>query len=257
MRTVTYSDDERDIIKHGTAAIREVLMGHDTESKERLLFCLDYYLDPFYGNPLACEKDIVTLLQQVIVSPNPMTVKEDALNLLTSYEYPPFPILEMRLEQIEPQLRPDVRYALDMRKNDCLLTALLDRCTEIFHGLEKEAEKLDAGHYGSMPALAIIKYSEHGDTELETHLRLGACGTWKLEQGQWSLVKNTVCHAEAPVSGMYYAQAGFWISYDLEKGVAFLIYQLGPRFGRSFTYDVVFKENDTVSLVNEQTVWVS
>lgn len=257
MKIVTYSDDERDIIKGGITAIRRVLTGNDTESKERLLFCLDYYLDPFYGHPLSYEEKIVTLLQEVIVSPNPLTVKEDALNLLTSYEYPPFPLLENGLTLIEPELRPDIRYALNMRKNDKLLTALLDKCAEIFHALANEAKKQDAAHYGRMPGLAIIKYSEHGDTELENHLRRGASGTWKLEQGRWSLVENAVCHAEAPVSGMYYAQAGFFISYDLEKELAYLIYRMGPRFGRCFTYEVVFKENDSVSLVNEQTVWVS
>ena len=121
---VTYSNAEKKIVESGADAIHKVLAGDDADAKERLLLCLDYYLDPYYKNTLPYESEIIKLLEHVIISGNP--VKEDALNLLTSYAYPPFYILEQNLGQIEDQLMPDVMYALNMGRSDGLLHALLD-----------------------------------------------------------------------------------------------------------------------------------
>lgn len=123
MGFITYSDDEKKIVESGVAAIGDVLEGNDVNAKERLLLCLDYYLDPYYKNTLPYGKEITGLLEHVIISNNPLSLKEDALNLLTSYGYPPFPILEQNLSCIEDQLMPDVMYALNMGRSDGLLYA--------------------------------------------------------------------------------------------------------------------------------------
>ena len=123
---VTYSNAEKKIVESGADAIHKVLAGDDADAKERLLFCLDYYLDPYYKNTLPYESEIIKLLEHVIISGNPLSVKEDPLNLLTSYASPPFYILEQNLGQIEDQLMPDVMYALNMGRSDGLLHALLD-----------------------------------------------------------------------------------------------------------------------------------
>lgn len=49
---VTYSNAEKKIVESGADAIHKVLAGDDADAKERLLFCLDYYLDPYYKNTL-------------------------------------------------------------------------------------------------------------------------------------------------------------------------------------------------------------
>ena len=123
---VTYSNAEKKIVESGADAIHKVLAGDDADAKERLLLCLDYYLDPYYKNTLPYESEIIKLLEHVIISGNPLSVKEDALNLLTSYACPPFYILEQNPGQIEDQLMPDVMYALNMGRSDGLLHALLD-----------------------------------------------------------------------------------------------------------------------------------
>ena len=123
---VTYSNAEKKIVESGADAIHKVLAGDDADAKERLLPYLDYYLDPYYKNTLPYESEIIKLLEHVIISGNPLSVKEDALTLLTSYAYPPFYILEQNLGQIEDQLMPDVMYALNMGRSDGLLHALLD-----------------------------------------------------------------------------------------------------------------------------------
>ena len=58
-------------------------------------------------------------------------------------------------------------------------------------------------------------------------------------------------------AGMFFPQGGFWISFDLERGAGYLIYQLGPRFGRGFTFDLVFPEEGGARLENERVDWVS
>lgn len=264
---VTYSNAEKKIVESGADAIHKVLAGDDADAKERLLFCLDYYLDPYYKNTLPYESEIIKLLEHVIISGNPLSVKEDALNLLTSYAYPPFYILEQNLGQIEDQLMPDVMYALNMGRSDGLLYALLDKCCCMFRELGEYARGQDTSRYGEMPRSAIIQYCENGTTELSGYFKNTPTHTWKLEnpprandkEGRLPvvMVDRNVKHKLKPVSGMYFPEAGFWISYDLAKHKAYLIYQIGPRFGRCFTYDVCFQDGYKAGLTNEQVVWVS
>ncbi|MVX67086.1 hypothetical protein GKZ28_25885 [Clostridium chromiireducens] len=46
---VTYTNDHSSIVKSGINAISKVLKGTDIAEKRSLLFCLDKYLDPYYG----------------------------------------------------------------------------------------------------------------------------------------------------------------------------------------------------------------
>ncbi|MCC2818110.1 hypothetical protein LK537_12470 [Lachnoclostridium pacaense] len=271
MGFITYSDDEKKIVESGVTAIGDVLEGNDVNAKERLLLCLDYYLDPYYKNTLPYGKEITGLLEHVIISNNPLSLKEDALNLLTSYGYPPFPILEQNLSCIEDQLMPDVMYALNMGRSDGLLYALLDKCCRIFRELAGYARGQDASYYGEMPQSAIIQYCQNQTTEIAGYLKNSPCCTWRLDHlpddsprtGEEGgplpvvVVGNDVRHRISPVSGMYYPEAGFWISFHLDKTEAYLIYQMGPRFGRCFTYDVCFHDGYRAELTNEQVIWVS
>lgn len=93
MRYVTYSENEKDIVEKGLTEIQKILMGTDDEAKARLLFCLDKYLDPYYGYNLPYSNEIFDLLEAVVISPNSIDIREDALNLLISYAGGPFPII--------------------------------------------------------------------------------------------------------------------------------------------------------------------
>jgi len=115
-RSVTYSDRENVIVEAGPEAIEKILSGTDMAAKERLLLCLDRYMDPWFGYNLSYLSEIELLLEQVIAGTNTISVKEDAINLLCDYSYPPFPILAESLGQIEEELKPDVRYLLNMDK---------------------------------------------------------------------------------------------------------------------------------------------
>lgn len=256
MRTVTYSDKEKQIITSGIAAVRDVLLGNDMEGKERLLFCLDYFLDSYYKMKLPYEDEIMELLQMVIISPNPLTVKEDALNLLTDYAYPPFPVLERNLEQIEDTLKPNVLYALNMGNEQSIIHALLNKCQHMFLELTEASRNLDASRYGLIPETAIIKYCGNGGVDLSRCIASTEL-TWKLGPGELVVIDNQIIHRTQPVSGMYYKEAAFWFHCDREQRIAHLMYQLGSRFGRCFRYDVKEVEQRRVYLVNEEVIWVS
>ena len=118
---VTYGNNEKEIVKKGIAAIREVLMGSDSDKKRSLLFALDWFMDPYYGQDIYISDirdELVELLQTVIISSNDDEVADDALDLLMSYEWPPFAILEKNMDKISEKLKPDVLYAINMGKND-------------------------------------------------------------------------------------------------------------------------------------------
>ena len=80
-----YSKEEENIVKSGSSAIREVLLGTETNKKLSLLFCLDKFLDTWYGYDLPYRDEIIELLQMVIITSEEKEVTEDALNLLSSY----------------------------------------------------------------------------------------------------------------------------------------------------------------------------
>ena len=249
MRIVTYSEMEKELVGRGLPAVQQVLEGQDTEAKERLLFCLDYYMDPYYGNQLPYQAELEILLQQVVISDNPLSVKEDALGLLTSYACPPFPVLEANIHLVEEELRADVQYALDMGKEENLIRVLLSKCREILEALSEESGKLDCGVYGTMPQTAVVKYSE-GEN-------LPAVHTWRMDREGQTLARNEVESVKTPVSGMYYPEADFRIYGGPGFKNGFLSYQMGPRFGRGFMYEAVVTAEGRTELVNEQTLWVS
>lgn len=108
---ITYGEKEIEIVKKGIDAIREVLMEGNTREKRSLLFALDWFMDPYYKQDsyIAHIRDeLVELLQTVIITSDEDEVSEDALDLLGSYEWSPFEILEKNMDRVSEQLRPYV-----------------------------------------------------------------------------------------------------------------------------------------------------
>lgn len=48
-----YTEREMQCVKEGIGAVRSVLSGTDTEAKRRLLFYLDWYMDPYYKQDIS------------------------------------------------------------------------------------------------------------------------------------------------------------------------------------------------------------
>ena len=69
IRYVSYTDSEIETVKEGISAIKEVLLGNDSEKKQSLLLCLDWYMDPYYGQDISyIEDELIELLQTFIIS---------------------------------------------------------------------------------------------------------------------------------------------------------------------------------------------
>nr|WP_314998718.1 hypothetical protein [uncultured Campylobacter sp.] len=84
-RTVYYEARHKAIAEGGIEGIAAVLRGDDEAEKASLLFCLDYYLDPYYGCTLAHESEIFALLQELLLSERSQAIRDDILQLLGDY----------------------------------------------------------------------------------------------------------------------------------------------------------------------------
>lgn len=101
---VTYTKDHSAIVKSGINAISEVLEGTDIGEKRSLLFCLDKYLDPYYGYNLPYFDEIIILLQQQLFLIDVKEVKVDILQLLRDYANKSLDYLADKLEELESEL---------------------------------------------------------------------------------------------------------------------------------------------------------
>ena len=115
--TISYSESEREIVRKGIHAIREVLMGDDANKKRSLLFALDWFMDPYYKQDHYIAdflNELVELLQTVIITSNDDEVADNALNLLSSYAWPPFEILENNINKVSERMKPYVLEVINM-----------------------------------------------------------------------------------------------------------------------------------------------
>lgn len=112
-----YGDSEREIVKSGYKAIEAVMVGHDTDAKRRLLFYLDWYIDPYYKHDLAdLYEPLKELLQKMVIAENEDDVIEDALYLLESYTDPPYERLRESIDKVAQQFLPKVRYLINQKE---------------------------------------------------------------------------------------------------------------------------------------------
>ena len=111
-----YSDAERELVKSGYKAIEAVLAGHDANAKRRLLFYLDWYIDPYYKNDLTnLYEPLKELLQEMVIEDNEDDIIEDALFLLESYMDPPYERLRESIDIVPQQFLPKVRYLINLK----------------------------------------------------------------------------------------------------------------------------------------------
>jgi hypothetical protein len=111
---VRYGEEEFRTVREGIEAIQAVLMGNDIHAKERLLFFLDWYMDPYYKRDLSViGEPLKELLQNVAAADSDMAVAEEALHLLEAYTEGPYTVLEANRETISPELMPVVRHLLN------------------------------------------------------------------------------------------------------------------------------------------------
>ena len=257
MRFVSYSKDERNIVESGISEIQKVLMGSDSDKKRRLLFCLDRYMDPYYGYHLPFQEKLTKLLETVVVSPNDNDVIEDALQLLRDYAYGPFEIMEKGVGRIPKELRPEVLEVINLHRICAIEELVNEECKRIF-----EVERTWAADaYGSFPDEALLIHSQEVTEDLACPYPEKYCdGLFILQNGQIreiGIPAGGLPKQRYPLSGRCFQQVEFYYSIDLINQIVLLICEFGPRWGRCLEYQLLNEGNDTYKLGEAKLKWIS
>ncbi len=105
MLYATYSECEETIVRAGIDAIRAYFRTANKQKKRDLLFCLDKYLDPWFGYNLPYAEEIFCFLEEIVLSSGEcVDIAEDALNLIGSYGHTT-DILEEHLDLVPESLQ--------------------------------------------------------------------------------------------------------------------------------------------------------
>lgn len=112
----TYSEQEETVIRAGMDAIRRYFRNADEQSKRNLLFCLDKFLDPYFGYQLPYTAEIFRFLEELVISPEESTdIAEDALDLISDYGFSSG-ILAKHLDCVPPSLLFDAKICVARSK---------------------------------------------------------------------------------------------------------------------------------------------
>ena len=111
-KVVTYSKDDRSIAKGGMDGINEVLFCNDKAKIRSLLFCLDYYLDPYYKSPLPYADELCVSLQKLLIQTRDDDIIDDICDLL-SYGYD-CSIVRDNLDDLKQDRLSDIRNILEI-----------------------------------------------------------------------------------------------------------------------------------------------
>lgn len=115
---ITYTSHHQQIATSGTDQIDSFLKSQNNDEKRNILFCLDKLLDPYYGYHLPNHDEITLILEKHLFERHNKEVKEDILQLLTEYATKPLSYLAEHIEKIEPELREDALYAIQLNLNE-------------------------------------------------------------------------------------------------------------------------------------------
>ena len=261
MRYVTYSSEESEIVESGLVAIQEVLMGTDAEKKCRLLLCLDKYLDPYFNCELQEEKEVIRLLETVIISPNEPDVVEDALDLLMSYAWGPFEILEKNFDRIPMECQGDAKYVINMHRVAKIEQLVLEECARIFNEAEENSEM--RGKSAEFPKEAIVIYSTEVSAESDAFYKKVSLQNveqmWRYKEKRFRIMGMSTQDIPRQVASKLanYSKAEYYFNIDLDKREVCLVYYHGPREARSLTYAIGEKEKDEFFLMKPKVYWVA
>lgn len=260
MRYVTYSEKEKNIVEKGLIEIQTILMGTDDEAKASLLFCLDKYLDPYYGYNLPYSHEIFDLLEAVVISPNSIDIREDALNLLISYAGGPFPIIEKHYDGLPEEIKSDAKYAVNMYTMWKCAELALQECLRIFAENKRDNDK--AFNMGGFPQSAIVVYNTEGTEDGSGYDNIDTIEeVWKINGDKYKVrgIDFTgIPRLRTPISGAYYPRGEFYFNIDMIKKEIYLSYIFGPRYGRGLKYQIQTDEEkcEIVALINPKDLWV-
>ncbi|MGN0341886.1 MAG: hypothetical protein ACI4DO_03755 [Roseburia sp.] len=246
LRCVTYTENDKEIVREGITSIQRVLLGEDMDRKRSLLFCLDWYMDPYYGQDISGIKDeLINLLQVVVITCNDIDVKEDALQLLEDYTWGPYQILEDHFDDIENEVRSDAEYIINMHRIAKIEQLMVSECKRIYEDEKKECNDISSKvwilHNKNLT-------EEENEPDIET--------TWLLENGT---INSTAAYLGSTFS--QFNENGFFINPEMHFNIflqekrILVAYYFGKRFARCIEYDLNCI-NDEYSIDNPKVIWV-
>lgn len=247
-RYVTYTKDDKEIVREGITSIQKVLMGEDMEKKRSLLFCLDWFMDPYYGQDISNIKDeLINLLQLVVITYNDIDVKEDALQLLGDYTLGPYQVLEEHFDDIENELKSDAEYVINMHRIITIEQILVSECKRIYEDIKK--------NFNDISNKVWILHNKN--LTKEDNYKPDIEMTWLLENG--------TINSGVPYLGNTFSQIddnGFFINLEMHFNIflkekrVLLAYYFGKRFARCLRYDLKCID-EKYTIENPQVIWVS
>ncbi|MEW4369720.1 hypothetical protein [Paenibacillus kandeliae] len=113
----SYNRRHMDIIQAGIEPIQVFLQTESQQEKDNLLFCMDRFLDPWFGYDLPHFDLIIVLLQQHLFTEETVEIKTVILELLTQYGGQVLDIIADQIDQLEPELLAEAVYALGITYN--------------------------------------------------------------------------------------------------------------------------------------------
>jgi hypothetical protein len=122
---VTYSQNHREIVESGSEAVKKRLTEADYDEKRSLLFCLDRYLDPYYGYNLPFFDEIILLLQEQLFAEEDEDVIADILQLLTDYSKEQLDYLADHIEELHQHYLANALNAIGNTYNEKYVPLLI------------------------------------------------------------------------------------------------------------------------------------
>ena len=244
-RFVSYSESEKEIVRQGIGAVRSVLTGNDEDAKLRLLFCLDWFMDPYYGQDISDIKDeLITLLQEIVVSDKSIHVKEDALELLDSYCQGPFPVLEANLEHVDEEILPQVEYTVNYHRIERILPVMVEECKRLYKENKSNCPDISDRYW-----ILYDKKLSHFSRESEIEM------AWLFEKDE---LMEGVTYKGRDISlkdkSDFFFRPEIHFNIDLKEGKALITYYFATRWARCLEYDLTCVD-DKYSLSNMEVVW--
>lgn len=242
---VSYTGKEKDIVRQGISAIREVLKGTDISAKRSLLLCLDWFMDPYYQQDISYMRDkLIVLLQEVVISDDPVEVKKDALDLLGDYEWGPFELLEKCYEKIDMEIRPDADYVINMHRVAMIEPVVLDKCKEIYEDYRKVFQ-------GVSDKVWII----YNTSLTEKMGPIDVDMSWLMEDGkirnapEYKMKKRMAADEQG-----FFLEPVMQFNLNIKERYVLLVRQFALGTACCFRYDLLY-DGEKYSLGNERIVW--
>lgn len=255
VRCIYYTDKENKIIESGIETISNILFSDNIKEKQSLLFCLDKYLDPWYGYHLSYEKEIFLLLEQFVIYEKDQDTASDALSLLEDYSSGPYPVFEKYVNQLNARLKCQVKNLIQREAVWLIEEIMNDECKRIYE--ENYYASRDMNEKWTFPQKAIIVSDKSITSGTNSFPKMDCDELFSMENG---IVKpigipvQGIPYEREPFSGDYFCKAEFYYGIDVEKMIVTLIYFFAKRRACCAEYSVTLQK-ETYILEKPVCIW--